>query len=314
VVIAVGSDRPGGRILIPASIAATVFRSLCLVGGRFGGVRPRRVYHWLARAAYGRPPSDEAFRWHRDRWGFRFRLHPYYFIDRSILAFGGYDLSLLRFLHERLRAGEVCLDVGANLGQISVHMGALVRPGGRVLSFEPLPHVRERLARHVAENGLGDVVQVHPVALSNRTGTATFHFAESGVDNQGMGSLVMDEHPSLRLRCEVRTMRLDDFVAERGIERIDWIKIDIQGAEPLFLEGARATLERFAPELLVEVDAEDLRAGGSTSRDLLAALDRLGYRVFALRAGRPGRAIDPRSVAEDFAADNVYCTRRAARA
>jgi len=300
--------------LIPAPIAALALRGLCLVGAPLGGVRPRRMYHWLAHAAYDRPPGAEAFRWHRDRWGFRFQLHPYYFIDRSILAFGGYDLPLLRFLHGRLRPGQVCLDVGANLGQVSVHMGALVRPGGRVLSFEPLPHVRERLVRHVAENGLAQVVEVHPLALADRTGTATFHFAERAVDNQGMGSLVMDEHPSLALRCEVRTMRLDDFVAERRIERIDWIKIDIQGAEPLFLEGARATLERDAPDLLVEVDADDLRAAGSTSRELLAQLDRLGYRAFELRRGRAGPAIDPRSVAPDFAADNVYCTRRGAGA
>lgn len=301
--------------MIPPAIAEIAFRGLCLVGARFGGVRPRRLYHWLAGQAYGdAPPSARSFRWHRDRWGFRFELHPYYWIDRSILAFGGYDLPLLRFLHERLRPGAVCFDVGANLGQVTVHMAALVGPRGRVLSFEPLPHVRERLARHVAANGLDARVEMHPVALSNATGAATFHFAEAAIPNQGMGSLVMDDHPSLCKRCEVRTMRLDDFVEERQVERIDWIKLDVQGAEPLVLEGARATLERFSPELLVEVDPVDLRSGGFTSRSLLRSLGDLGYRAFPLRHGSPGPAIDPRTVPEDWAADNVYCTRRPSHA
>ncbi len=269
------------------------------------------MYHWLAREAYGTtPPSAAAFRWRRDRWGFRFELHPYYWIDRSILAFGGYDLPLLRFLHERLRPGAVCLDVGANLGQVSVHMAALVGPEGRVLSFEPLPHVRERLLRHVAANGVAAWVEVHPLALSNTSGTATFHFAEPAVTNQGMGSLVMGGHPSLALRCEVRTVRLDDFLAERRIEHVDWIKMDVQGAEPLLLDGARATLTRCSPELLVEVDPVDLRAGGSTSRALLVALGELGYRAFAVGPSGLGPEIDPRTAPEDFAAENVYCTRR----
>ncbi len=300
--------------MIAASFAALAFRSLCVVGTRFGGVRPRRVYHALARAAWDRPPAPDAFRWATDRWGFRFRLHPYYFIDRSILAFGGYDLSLLRFVRTHVRPGDVCLDVGANLGQVTVHLGAAVGPTGRVLSFEPLPHVRERLLGHVAANDLRDVVEVLPIALCDRTGTATFHFAERGVDNQGMGSLVMDRHPSLALACEVETSRLDDFVAQRKIERIDWIKVDIQGAEPLFLDGARETLRRLAPDLLVEVDPVDLRAGGSNSRELLRALDGLGYRAFELADGALGPPIDPRTVSEEFAADNVYCTCRGMRA
>jgi FkbM family methyltransferase len=269
------------------------------------------VYHWLAGAAYGgAPPAASAFRWGRDRWGFRFELHPYYFIDRSILAFGGYDVPLLRFLHERIRPGEVCLDVGATLGQVTVHLATLVGPHGRVLAFEPLPHVRERLSRHVAANGVADRVELHAVALADATGTATFHFAEPAVTNQGMGSLVMDDHPGLGLRCEVRTARLDDFVAQRGIERIDWIKIDVQGAEPRLLDGARATLDRLSPELLVEVDPVDLRAGGATSRSLLGTLGDRGYRMFAVRPGGLGPEIDPRTVPETFAADNVYCTRR----
>ena len=144
------------------------FRLLAWLGAPLGGIRPRRIYHWLAERAYAEPPSDAGeFRWHRDRWGHRFLLHPYYHLDRQIIAFGSYEPDALRLMHSRLEPGMVCLDVGANLGEITVNMAACVQPGGQVHAFEPVPEVAGRLRQHVAANGLDDVVQIHPVALSN---------------------------------------------------------------------------------------------------------------------------------------------------
>ena len=287
------------------------FRVLCTLGAPVGGVRPRRLYHWLAQRGYGGTPVRASdFRWHRDRWGHRFLLHPFYFIDRQIIAFGSNHLDLLRFLRTLLRPGMICLDVGANLGQFTVHMASLVGPAGRVLAFEPLPHVAERLRGHVAANGVGDVVEIHGVALSNANGSCVFHHGDAQIENQGLASLLDQRHPDLSQQTEVETVRLDDFVERHGIARIDCMKIDIQGAEPLLLEGAARTLTRMGPDLFVEVSPLDLRPLGLTPSDLLGRLEQLGYRMFEIAGGRLGLALRASDVSPDYYATNVYCTKR----
>jgi FkbM family methyltransferase len=285
-----------------------IFRALCRVGYPIGGIRPRRIYHWLARRAYPGPPrGPEEFRWHSDRWGLRFLLHPYYLIDRDIIAFGNCEGQLLRFLHARIEPGMVCMDVGANLGEVTVHMAGIVGRGGRVHAFEPVPAVRERLAAHVHRNGMDEVVEIHPTALSSKSGTILLRCAGPAVSNQGMGSIAGQEREGDWRDIEVVTLRLDDFVERRGLERLDWMKVDVQGAEPLLLEGAVQTLGRLAPRIVIEVSPPDLAPLGQTSRDLLALLERLGYRSFEIRGLALGRPLHSSGIPPDYMASNIYC-------
>jgi FkbM family methyltransferase len=202
----------------------------------------------------------------------------------------------------------VCLDVGANLGQITIHMADLVRPDGRVHAFEPVPAIAHRLREHLAENDLERVAVVHEAALSDANGEFALHVAEPGELNQGMASLVNRAHPKLVREITVPTIRLDDFVRQQGLERLDWMKIDIQGAEPLLLEGAARTLAELKPDLLIEVSPGDLASLGKTSHDLLALLEQHGYKLFEVRGARAGRLVDVTTAPVDYAG-NVYATR-----
>jgi hypothetical protein len=108
----------------------------------------------------------------------------------------------------------------------------------------------------------------------------------------------------------VATERLDDFVERIGLARLDWIKVDIQGAEPLFLRGAERTLERFGPDLTLEISPSDLGHMGADGPAVVGWLEERGYRGYELERGRVGPAIHARSLDPSFAADNVYFTRR----
>lgn len=285
---------------------AALFEVLCVLGRPFGGVRPRRIYGWLARRAFAAP----SFRWYRNRWGSELYLSPFYHIDRSIIAFGTYEPALHAFLERNVRPGMICLDVGANLGEVTLHMARKAGPTGRVLAFEPIPPVRARLLRHVERNGLGGIVSVEPIALAAGPGRVTMSFATEAERNQGMGSMVRVDNEDLLLRADVATQSLDALVASRGFARVDLIKIDVQGAEPLVIAGAGETLARFAPDLLMEVSPEDLRFMGTDSRALCASVEAHGYALFELTAHgalRPVRAAD---VAPDFETDILYCTKR----
>jgi hypothetical protein len=78
--------------------ARLLFWCLALAGRPFGGVRPRRLIHWLGSVAFTRAPHESEFRWFRDRWKNRLLLHPYFFLDRQIIAFGAYDYPLHTFI------------------------------------------------------------------------------------------------------------------------------------------------------------------------------------------------------------------------
>jgi FkbM family methyltransferase len=278
------------------------------VGRPFGGIRPRRMYDWLGRLAH---PVPE-FQWRRNRWGDELNLSPHYHIDRNILIFGTYDADLHEAIETLVQPGMVCFDVGANLGEVALHMARRAGPAGEVHAFEPAPPIYERLRLHVERNRLQGVVHAHPMALSDRTGPCTIAFPAAAQDNQGLGSIVNLGPKSGAARATASAMTLDDFVVNHGLTRLDLMKVDIQGGEPALLRGGRRTLTELGPDLLMEISPEDLRAAGSDSRELCRMVEEYGYRIHHLAGGRVGQRIDVKDVAPSFAATNVYCTRAAA--
>lgn len=286
------------------AIARTAFRVACIVGRPIGGIRPRRVYGMLARVGFERPDP----KWVTTSLGFQMKLCPFYLIDREILAYGAYDVKLHAALERLVKPGITCFDVGANIGDATLHMARLTGPSGRVHAFEPAPSVSARLREHILQNHFEDRAFVHQVALSDHEGTASFCFAPMVMENQGMGSLVPHDTEVISLRTEVQLETLDAFVDQHGIESIGVMKIDIQGGETMFFQGATESLRRFRPPLLLEVGSHELAAIGSNSREFLELVESHGYRIHLLEAdGQPGARVRSHNVAPDFDASNVLC-------
>jgi FkbM family methyltransferase len=208
----------------------------------------------------------------------------------------------------------VCLDIGANIGTVTTHLARRVGEKGRVFAFEPMPHIIERLLQHVRRNEFEAIVHVEAVALSDRFGEAAITCAGFDVPNQGMASLVMRQFLGRYVTISVPTQTLDRFVLDHAaLSRIDLVKIDIQGSELSFLSGARQTLVTRCPTLLLEVAPRDLAALGKTSKDLVEAVEVLGYDVYELLPdGRtaydqPVRATD---IPRDYSSSAVVCVHR----
>ena len=282
------------------------FWTLVRLGRPWGGVRPRRIYRSVGGRAFPEY-REQDYRWCRDAFGHELYLNPYFLIDREIIAFGAYDATLHHFLRERVAPGSVCLDVGANFGGVTVHLAKLAGPRGRVFAFEPNPLMIERLRTNAARNDPHGVVETHALALSNRAGQITLHCADAANRNHGMSSIANATAPALSKTEVVATQTLDRFVAEHQLTRLDWIKVDIQGAELLFLEGAEQTLARFAPRMLMEVSPADLASVGASACELLGRLESLGYRTFDITPRGIGRELRACDVPRDFSASNVFC-------
>jgi FkbM family methyltransferase len=196
------------------------------------------------------------------------------YIEWSIFCFGAYDRATVELLTTLVHPGYVVIDVGANVGVVTLPLARLVGPQGAVHSFEPHPVVRQRLRENVALNNLSNV-HVCSSALGPTAATATLHSDASG--NEGAGSLAPG--PGLRgQRYTVDVDTLDRYAA--SLPRVDLIKIDAEGADYGVLEGARDTIERCRPAIYIEVDPALLARFDATPRMVLEFLDALGYEIW----------------------------------
>lgn len=183
---------------------------------------------------------------------------------------GTYEAEQTALFGDRVRPGDVVLDLGAHIGYYTLLASRLVGPAGRVYAFEPHPRNARYLRRHVAMNRCLNV-EVLERAAYDRRGTLGFDFGS------GSGTGRIREGGPM----SVAAVRLDDFAAERGISpRV--LKVDVEGGERPVLAGAREILRGDRPLLFLSTHGDEQ---ASECRCLLAGL---GYRMLPLGLNAAG--------------------------
>jgi len=168
----------------------------------------------------------------------------------STLFFGdeAYEPATTEYLRNRLTPGSVFVDVGANHGYFTMLGAAIVGARGRVLAFEPNPPVFEQLTTHVRLNGFTDRVALFRTALGDRVVESAPFFIPAWIGNSGVATLTPDERPIAEgllardKRITVAVDTLDRTLAAASVDRIDLVKIDVEGAEALVVGGMRRSL------------------------------------------------------------------------
>jgi FkbM family methyltransferase len=188
----------------------------------------------------------------------------------------------------RAAAGaRVIFDVGANIGFYSLHWAAALAPGGSVHAFEPVPVTFERLQRNIELNGVGDTVLASNFALGSEKTTVTIYLPTfSGSSASSLKNLHPDEES---IQVEARVETLDDYFASRGLDRLDFMKIDVEGAELLVLQGGVQTLSRHKPLLFMELLRKWAKPFGYHPNDVIALLGQQGYRCYSHQDGTLAR-------------------------
>jgi FkbM family methyltransferase len=238
----------------------------------------RNTIEWNAAHAFsGHAP------WSRNRWGQRYQaisLSEYHY-----LRDGNPETHESALLERILRTGMAVVDVGANHGMFSLEAAHLVGREGTVHAFEPAPGTLDVLRRNLAQNDL-DGVKVFPCGLGREEGTAMLrvHREYSGLNTLAARDVTWNR----------RTLKADEIVAvtvttldrhcdREKLDKIDFLKIDVEGFELGVIQGARGLLQaRRIERILLEIGDLTCATAGVAPIEVLAELETHGYHLHAI--------------------------------
>jgi FkbM family methyltransferase len=221
-----------------------------------------------------------------------------------------YDLPTQLFMKAAIRPGDSFIDVGANIGMISLLAAHLVGEEGIVYAFEPNPVASERSQAVFAQNQLPQV-KLYPWGLGAQQTELTLSVITA---HTGMGTLAQvpeKDRSQISNQYQVAVYRGDD-VLPNDLPGVTFIKIDVEGFEPYVIQGLDRTIRRHKPVVLTEVFAEYLERAGSSVEELFTLMHDYGYTGFNMDAKR---VIGPHRlqlcpVSPDRIADNVVWLHR----
>src|ERR1700760_3355179 len=201
------------------------------------------------------------------------------------------------YLADLLSGAPVCLHVGASDGRHAYVM-TQVAPKATIYAIEPSAFSYAVLKTTVAWHRIGDRVTPVHAAVGAKAGEMLLVTPRKITGRMGRAyAFVADEAPVGEVRPDLQdtgmelqptpVVTLDEFVAERGIGKVDFIRMDIEGAELMALNGAAGILDRDPPHVLIEIHPQMLEARfGGTAEQVVEVFKSRGYRMFALNADR----------------------------
>lgn len=269
------------------------------------GARARRAPAAL-RAAWVRYVSRRPF-WYTDRNGITLELLPAdnltaYLSQRMLFDDAGTAALLARVV----RPGMTVFDVGAHTGAFALLAARYLGEAGAVHAFEPAAATFGRLARNLAHSPrLAARVVANRIAVAAADGELVLHTFPpeySAWNSFGQPRLLDDRRrPRSPTGSElVRTVTVDSYCRERGVARVDLLKIDVEGFEDDVARGCAAMLARDAiPWVIFEISLAPLDGAGKTPRGILQAFRDLGFALYLIG---PAGELAPVGPLEQFAA------------
>jgi len=224
-------------------------------------------------------------------------------LSRCLYVNGSFEPNEFAYLDRILIPGFVFIDIGANEGLYTIFAAPRVAPTGLVIAVEPSPREQIRLEHNIAINEIENVRIVRQ-ALGRQRGKAVLHVADSEHNGQNtLGGFAYQGVTAVE-SIEVELIDLDTLMREQDVERLDVIKMDVEGAELEVLLGAKATLQRFKPILFFELFDGALRKQNTSAAEVLDFLKRHGYDflTFDDATGLPEIATDEERLSQNVIA------------
>jgi FkbM family methyltransferase len=202
---------------------------------------------------------------------------PFFDGSRGFFDYWANDAGDLRFLWKFLEPGMVFIDIGAYRGIYSLVAGKKLRGRGMVIAFEPSPREHHRLRIHLRLNRLSSS-RAEMLALGATTTRVPFFQVASG--DTARNGLRPPASVDPVTQIAVDTISLDEYAARHQLQRLDIIKLDVEGGELDVLRGAAHVLAKFRPILICEVLDAAAMVWGHDARQIVLALQDQGYKWF----------------------------------
>lgn len=215
----------------------------------------------------------------------------------EILNFGNYEKADMNMVLQLLQDGQTVFDVGANVGWYSITFAKRF-PNMQVFAFEPISATFGYLQRNIALNQLANI-RVNNFGFSDHNGELVFHFHPAGSGSASAVDL-MGTGTAQRIHCTVR--KLDDFVVQAGVTRIDFMKCDVEGAELFVLVGGIESIKRFKPMIFIEMLRKWAAKFNYHPNQIIELMTGIGYRCFVRKdnALTEFRHMDEQTVETNF--------------
>lgn len=210
-------------------------------------------------------------------------------IGFQLFFHGAFEFEPLQYCRRFIGEGSVVLDVGANIGVYACHYAPMCR-SGLVLAFEPGKRVFNLLVKNVAS--LPNVIPLN-IALSNQSGLLSFY---ENIDS-AYSSLQQTGRGVVQTERKVLGCTVDDIILTLRLDRLDFLKIDVEGLEAEVVEGASESIKRFRPVILCEICERNSK---KDSKVLVNYLIEIGYIAFVFQHGKLVSFVEHSDDSQDY--------------
>lgn len=226
-------------------------------------------------------------------------------IERDIFHYGTYEYGTLTIMKEILKKGDTFIDIGANIGLMTLHAAKITGKSGKVLSFEPLSSTYNILNKNIILNNFQNIKAIN-IAIGSTNGIVDIF--ENIAVCRGAASLIKSNNTKYHHKVDIK--RIDNYLKEQNIKNINCIKVDVEGWEIEVLKGATNILsDHSAPICIIECSSLFERDKEHT-RNIHSYLCNINsYKLFRLTRGKekPSKLHEIKSVEELPVHDNLFC-------
>jgi FkbM family methyltransferase len=217
--------------------------------------------------------------------------------QETILMENVWEPKTTRYLCGALGPGRVFLDIGANAGYFSLVASRCVGDSGKVLAVEPNPAMAVQVRQNVRRSDLRNITVSETACTDSVEERELFIGNLYNTGNSSLSRENLAWTKSVKVACTT----IDRLVEEHRLHRVDLVKIDVEGAELQVLRGMQNTLERFRPQIVMELSPALLEGFSITSDTVQGHLSRQGYTVTPLEEDCMGRTTNYRCVPAECA-------------